>query len=51
MHPPFEIKSFEEMKKKEAQQHFEWYISEIPSRIQLKMGTVRSSPYDKCLEF
>lgn len=35
MHPPFEIKSFEEMKKKEAQQHFEWYISEIPSRIQL----------------
>lgn len=35
MHPPFEIKDFEEMTKKEARIHFEWYVNEIPARIEL----------------
>lgn len=35
MHPPFEIKPFKEMSKKEAQNHFNWYIDDIPNRIVL----------------
>ena len=35
MEPPFKVKSFDEMNKKEATQHFNWYIGEIPNRIQL----------------
>lgn len=35
MEPPFEVKPFEKMTKKEAQIHFEWYVSEIPNRIEL----------------
>lgn len=35
MTPPFEIKPFEKMTKKEAQIHFNWYLSEIPKRIEL----------------
>lgn len=35
--PPFEIKEFEVMTKKEAQQHFDWFVSQIPDRLnQLK---------------
>lgn len=33
MVPPFEMKPFEEMNKEEAKQHFNWFISEIPNRI------------------
>lgn len=33
MEPHFIMKSFQEMNKKEAQQHFDWYISEISNRI------------------
>ena len=35
MNPPFEIESFETMSKKEAQKHFEWYITQIPRRISM----------------
>lgn len=35
MTPPFEIKPFEKMTKKEAQIHFDWYLSEVPKRIEL----------------
>lgn len=35
MTPPFEIKQFEKMTKKEAQLHFDWYVSEVPKRIEL----------------
>jgi len=35
MYPPFEIKSFEKMTKKEAQIHFDWYVSEVPKRVEL----------------
>lgn len=35
MEPPFEVKPFEEMNKKEAQQHFDWYVSQIPERLGL----------------
>lgn len=33
MTPPFHLKPFEEMNKKEAKQYFEWYISQIPQRM------------------
>lgn len=35
MDPPFEVIVFEDMNKKEAKEHFEWYVSEIPNRIKL----------------
>ncbi len=35
MAPPFEMKEFDEMNKKEAKEHFEWYINEIPNRIEI----------------
>lgn len=35
MTPTFEMKPFEEMTKKEAQIHFNWYLSEVPKRIEL----------------
>ncbi len=35
MAPPFEMKPFNEMNKKEAQQYFEWYTGEIPERIKI----------------
>lgn len=45
--PPFEMKSFEEMNKKEAKQFFDWYISQIPSRIEvLKEITENKIPLD-----
>lgn len=45
--PPFEMKSFEEMNKKEAKQFFDWYISQIPSRIEvLKELTEHKIPLD-----
>ncbi|MGN7326548.1 hypothetical protein [Bacillus pumilus] len=31
--PPFEMKSFEEMSKKEAKQFFDWYVGQMPERI------------------
>ncbi|KEO81191.1 hypothetical protein [Tumebacillus flagellatus] len=33
MAPPFEVKAFEEMSKKEAQKNFDWFVNEIPDRI------------------
>ncbi|WP_033541800.1 hypothetical protein [Planococcus sp. CAU13] len=33
MDPPFEIKEFREMRKREAQQYFDWFISQIPHRL------------------
>jgi len=35
MMPPFEIGAFDEMKKREAQRHLDWYVSEIPIRLEL----------------
>lgn len=35
MEPPFEIKAFKDMNKKEAMKHFEWYVNEAPKRIEL----------------
>ncbi len=35
MQPPFEMKPFKDMTKKEAQSHFDWYVWEIPTRIEL----------------
>ncbi|NPC93597.1 hypothetical protein HOO54_15465 [Bacillus sp. WMMC1349] len=33
--PPFKMKDFEEMTKKEANEFFDWFIEEIPSRIEV----------------
>lgn len=41
MQPPFEVKSFKEMSKKEAEIHFDWYVNEIPSRLELLEKTYR----------
>lgn len=35
MQPPFEIKPFKDMTKKDAQKHFEWYVGSIPDRIEI----------------
>ena len=35
MTPPFQIKNFEEMTEKDAKEHYEWYLSEIPNRLDL----------------
>ncbi|MGD7009134.1 hypothetical protein ACQCV8_13515 [Metabacillus sp. 84] len=35
MDPPFNLKDFDEMTKKEAQNHFDWYTGEIPARLRL----------------
>lgn len=35
MEPPFEVKPFEEMNKREAQKHFDWYVGQICDRIRL----------------
>ena len=35
MKPPFEFKDFESMNKKEAKQYFDWYLSQIPERIEI----------------
>lgn len=35
MQPPFGMKPFKDMTKKEAQSHFDWYVGEIPTRIEL----------------
>jgi hypothetical protein len=35
MTPPFEVKPFEKMTLREAQNHFDWYVDEIPKRIEL----------------
>jgi len=35
MVPPFECKDFFAMNKDEAEQHFRWYLSEVPDRIAL----------------
>lgn len=35
LEPPFNIKPFREMNKSEAQIHFDWYIQQIPKRIQM----------------
>lgn len=34
MTPPFKLISFEDMKKKQAEQYFVWYIDTIEQRIQ-----------------
>ncbi|QWU15557.1 hypothetical protein SAMN04487895_11299 [Paenibacillus sophorae] len=34
MMPPFNV-NFEEMKRKEAQNHFDWFISQVPERMNI----------------
>lgn len=41
MQPPFKLKPFKDMSKKEAEAHFAWYVNEIPSRLDLLEKTFR----------
>ncbi|MCP3744528.1 MULTISPECIES: hypothetical protein [Paenibacillus] len=34
MQPPFEMKEYSEMNKKEAKEHFDWFKQQIPSRLE-----------------
>lgn len=43
MDPPFEIVDFADMNKKEANQHFEWYIDQIPVRIKMLKDAYEST--------
>lgn len=43
MQPPFEVKTFKNMSKKEAETHFNWYVNEIPSRLELLEKTYRET--------
>ncbi|MGO1059172.1 hypothetical protein ACTL32_08595 [Planococcus sp. FY231025] len=48
MEPPFEFESFEKMTKKEAQLHYDWYMEEVPKRLELlKMAYVYTGGGDK----
>lgn len=47
MEPPFEMKEFHEMNKREAQQYFDWYMSQVPVRLkQLKEAYAETSGRD-----
>lgn len=35
LQPPFKIKPFKDMTKKDAQKHFEWYVGDIKNRIEI----------------
>jgi len=43
MIPSFEHIEFSEMTKKQAQEHFEWFVREIPARIKILMGAIEAS--------
>lgn len=45
MEPPFPVQDFKEMTKKEAQQNFDWFISQIPNRINLLKTMVEYTKY------
>lgn len=48
MEPPIEFDSFEKMTKKEAQLHFDWYIEELPKRLELlKMAYIETASGDE----
>lgn len=51
MIPPLRFESFGDMNKKEAQEHFEWYISEAPRRIKQLKDFVDKFDLDKRVEF
>ncbi|WP_411342699.1 hypothetical protein ACE3MZ_13620 [Paenibacillus sp. WLX1005] len=51
MTPPFEVVHFEKMNKKQAQQHFEWFVSEIPSRLEILENVMKESGVEKIEQF
>ncbi|MNX53138.1 hypothetical protein D3C86_838290 [compost metagenome] len=42
MVPPFPVNDFEEMSKQEAKRHFEWFVQEVPYRLELLEGLFNS---------
>ncbi|MDG0790939.1 hypothetical protein OMP38_08725 [Cohnella ginsengisoli] len=43
MIPPFKIVEFSELTKKQAKEHFDWFVNEIPTRINILMGAIEFS--------
>lgn len=43
MNPPFEFNGFGEMSKQQAKEHFDWYVNEIPKRIELLKKFINES--------
>lgn len=43
MIPPFEVKDYSTMTPKEAKQHFDWFVGEVPKRIRLLLGAIEYS--------
>lgn len=43
MIPPFQVIEFSKMTKKQAQEHFDWFVNEIPVRIKLLLGAIKAS--------
>ncbi|MEW4370819.1 hypothetical protein [Paenibacillus kandeliae] len=51
MTPPFEVVGFKEMNKKQAQQCLEWFVSEIPSRLEILKHAIEESGIQRMEQF
>ncbi|MBO4438942.1 MAG: hypothetical protein J5798_06275 [Spirochaetaceae bacterium] len=51
MIPPFEMVQFEEMNKKQVQEHFDWYIGQISHRLSLILNTIKEDNIDVDLDY
>ncbi len=48
MEPPFPVRDFKEMTKKEAQQNFDWFVLQIPHRLNLLKTLVEHTEFKSC---
>jgi len=51
MDPPMGAVSYSEMTKKQAQEYFNWYVQEIPVRINILMGAIEASGVQNMEQF
>lgn len=51
MIPPFKYGKFADMKKKETQQYFEWYISQIQNRIEILKKHMEKDNFKSILDY
>lgn len=43
MIPPFKIDEYSKLTKQQAQEYFDWFIQQIPERIEILLGAIKSS--------